>query len=194
MRQNYIDQNITRNAQDVFARSWAYIQKHAKQLAVAAVALVIFLGVAFSFAMNSDVKTQALGTAMLPAQEQTAPAPKPVPAPAPAPKPAPKAEPAESGKVIGTGHASYYGDGFAGRPTANGETFNPSAMTAAHKTLPFGSKVKVTNTANGESVVVRVNDRGPFVAGRLIDLSEGAAQKIGMLGSGTANVKLELLS
>lgn len=103
-------------------------------------------------------------------------------------------EAAESVKTLGTGEASYYGAGFAGRPTANGERFDPSQMTAAHRTLPFGSKVRVTNTRNGRSVVVRVNDRGPYAHNRVIDLSHGAAERIGMVQSGTADVKLDLIS
>ncbi len=95
---------------------------------------------------------------------------------------------------LGTGEASFYGPGFEGRPTANGERFNSAEMTAAHRTLPFGSKLRVTNTRNGQSVVVRVNDRGPYAHNRVIDLSKGAAQRIGMIQSGTANVKLELIS
>lgn len=93
----------------------------------------------------------------------------------------------------GGGHASYYGKRFHGRTTANGEKFNMNAMTAAHKTLPFGTKVKVTNRNNGKSVVVRINDRGPYIGGRVIDLSRGAAAKIGMLNSGTANVSIDIL-
>lgn len=93
-----------------------------------------------------------------------------------------------------TAHASWYGPGFHGRRTANGERFDQHALTAAHKTLPFGTKVRVTNPANGKSVVVRINDRGPFVGGRDIDLSRGAAQAVGMLGAGTAQVRLEVLS
>jgi rare lipoprotein A (peptidoglycan hydrolase) len=89
--------------------------------------------------------------------------------------------------------ASWYGPGFHGRRTANGEIFNQYAMTAAHKSLPFGTKVKVTNLNNGRSVVIRVNDDGPHIPGRVIDLSQGAAAKIGMLSSGTAPVKLEIL-
>lgn len=99
-----------------------------------------------------------------------------------------------STKTLGSGEASYYGPGFAGRPTANGERFDPAEMTAAHRTLPFGSRIKVTNTKNGKSVIVRVNDRGPYAHNRVIDLSKGAAQQIGMLQSGTADVKLELIS
>ncbi len=92
-----------------------------------------------------------------------------------------------------TGHASWYGPGFHGRLTANGERFNQYAMTAAHKTLPFGTRVRVTNMRNGKSVVVRINDRGPFIRGREIDLSKGSAQQIGLMSSGVANVKLEIL-
>ncbi|MGB2924160.1 MAG: septal ring lytic transglycosylase RlpA family protein [Limnothrix sp.] len=112
------------------------------------------------------------------------------------PKPQPKTNlVAATGRVVRTlqGHASWYGPGFHGRRTANGERFNQNAMTAAHKTLPFGTRVRVTNTYNGRSVVVRINDRGPFIRGRLIDLSKGSAQQIGLVSSGVANVKLEIL-
>ena len=87
--------------------------------------------------------------------------------------------------------ASYYGKELAGRPTASGERFNPSAMTAAHRTLRFGTRVRVTNSRNGRSVVVRINDRGPFVKGRSIDLSSGAARAIGMGSS--AQVRMQVL-
>jgi peptidoglycan lytic transglycosylase len=87
--------------------------------------------------------------------------------------------------------ASYYGKELAGRRTASGERFNPGAMTAAHRTLPLGTRVRVTNIHNGRSVIVRINDRGPFVKGRSIDLSSGAARAIGM---GTAaNVRMEVI-
>ena len=92
-----------------------------------------------------------------------------------------------------SGEASYYGDELAGRPTASGETFDPDNLTAAHRTLPLGTRLRVTNTRNGESVVVRVNDRGPFAKRRVLDLSKGAAKQIGMLRSGTARVRIELL-
>ncbi|MBK6412256.1 septal ring lytic transglycosylase RlpA family protein [Sphingopyxis sp.] len=94
---------------------------------------------------------------------------------------------------IGGGMASYYGKELAGNRTASGERFNPSQLTAAHRSLPFGSRVRVTNTANGDSVVVRINDRGPFSHGRIIDVSQAAAREIGMHRSGTARVKLALL-
>lgn len=92
-----------------------------------------------------------------------------------------------------TGVASYYGPGFHGKKTANGERFNMNALTAAHRTLPFGTRVRVTNLDNGRSVVVRINDRGPFAKGRIIDLSKVAAKRIGMIQSGTARVRLEVL-
>ena len=92
------------------------------------------------------------------------------------------------------GVASWYGPNFVGRPTANGEIFDPSQLTAAHQTLPFDTLVQVTHLENGRSVVVRINDRGPFVGRRVIDLSRAAAERIDMIGSGTAQVRLELLS
>lgn len=91
-----------------------------------------------------------------------------------------------------TGSASWYGGKFHGRTTANGERYDMNELTAAHKTLPFGTKVRVTNERNGKAVVVRINDRGPFVGKRVIDLSRGAAQAVGMLGQGVARVKLEV--
>lgn len=91
------------------------------------------------------------------------------------------------------GMASWYGPGFHGRLTANGERYNQNGLTAAHKTLPFGTQVRVTNLRNGRSVIVRINDRGPFVGGRVIDLSKGAASVIGLVSSGVAPVQLEIL-
>lgn len=89
-----------------------------------------------------------------------------------------------------TGMASYYAETYNGKKTANGEIYNSSALTAAHKKLPFGTKVKVTNLANGKTVKVRVNDRGPFVAGRIIDLTKKAAKKIDMVTAGVVKVKI----
>jgi rare lipoprotein A len=118
-----------------------------------------------------------------------------VPAPALPAFAQPEAEmEAPAGKPVGEGEASYYGAELAGNRTASGERFNPSALTAAHRTLPLGSKIRVTNKANGRSVVVRVNDRGPFVKNRLIDVSYAAAQQINMVRSGHARVKLELIA
>jgi rare lipoprotein A len=90
------------------------------------------------------------------------------------------------------GMASYYGN-EAGSKTASGAHINPSALTAAHRSLPFGTKVRVTNQNNGRAVVVTINDRGPFVGGRVIDLSTGAAEVIGMKGAGVARVRLEVV-
>ncbi len=93
-----------------------------------------------------------------------------------------------------TGIGSWYGDEFAGRLTANGEIFDPSAITAAHKTLPMPSVVRVTNLDNGKSLVVRINDRGPFVSGRIIDLSREAARLIGYKEDGLARVRVQILA
>jgi len=92
------------------------------------------------------------------------------------------------------GRASWYGPGFAGRRTANGEVFDPSQLTAAHRELPFDTLVRVHNLGNGRSVVVRINDRGPFKGNRVIDLSRAAAEAIGMVSSGVADVRLEVLT
>ena len=89
--------------------------------------------------------------------------------------------------------ASWYGPGFHGRRTASGEVFNSYDLTAAHRSLPFGTRVRVTNLNNGRSVDVRITDRGPYVGGRSIDLSEGAANQIGLISTGTAPVLLEVL-
>lgn len=96
-----------------------------------------------------------------------------------------------SNPIFANGNASWYGPGFHGKKTASGQKFNTHSLTAAHKTLPFGTRVKVTNKINGKSVVVSINDRGPYVHGRVIDLSKAAAQKIGM--SGVGNVSLNVL-
>src|SRR5687768_6807812 len=96
-------------------------------------------------------------------------------------------------ETVGEGEASYYGFELAGNRTASGERFNPHALTAAHRSLPLGTRLRVTNKANGKSVVVRINDRGPFVRSRIIDVSLGAAREIGMQRAGKAQVKLEIL-
>ncbi len=98
-----------------------------------------------------------------------------------------------SGHADSIGVASYYGKEMSGRRTANGERFNPAGMTAAHRSLPFGTKLQVTNLRNGKSVVVRVTDRGPFRKGRVLDLSYGAANAVGMVSTGTAKVKIARL-
>ena len=89
--------------------------------------------------------------------------------------------------------ASWYGPGFHGRKTASGERFNQNAMTCAHKGLKLGTLVRVTSLRTGRSVVCRVNDRGPFVAGRIIDMSRAAAAHLGMIGAGTVRVRVDVL-
>jgi rare lipoprotein A (peptidoglycan hydrolase) len=96
-------------------------------------------------------------------------------------------------KLTQSGKASWYGRHFHGKPTASGEVFDQSLMTAAHKTLPLGSRARVTNLQNGNSVEVTINDRGPFVPGRIIDLSRAAADELGFLESGLAQVQIELI-
>lgn len=95
--------------------------------------------------------------------------------------------------IVTEGTASYYADRFDGRRTASGAKFNTDAHTAAHRTLRFGTKVMVTNKANGRSVEVTINDRGPYAHGRTIDLSKGAAKEIGMLGSGVVRVEIQVV-
>ncbi len=95
---------------------------------------------------------------------------------------------------VETGKASWYGEPFHGRTTSNGEVYNMHGPTAAHTTLPFGTYVSVRNLANGKSTVVRINDRGPFVKGRIIDLSYGAAKEIGLVGPGVTDVRITALA
>jgi rare lipoprotein A len=97
------------------------------------------------------------------------------------------------GRFFQEGVASYYAEEFNGRQTANGETFDMNDLTAAHQTLPFNTRVRVENQGNGKCIVVRINDRGPYKKDRIIDLSLAGAKSIGLIGSGSANVKLFLL-
>ena len=99
-----------------------------------------------------------------------------------------------SSVYVSSATASYYAEKYHGRKTASGEVFNMYDMTCAHKTLPFGTVLRVTNLKNNRSVDVRVNDRGPFVKGREIDVSKAAAQKLDMIKTGTANVRIEIVS
>ena len=141
--------------------------------------------------------TAALVLALTPlAQAQTAAAPASAPAaaaPAPAAVPATAAPAKAASGDVSEGKVAHYGRKFNGRKTASGERFNSGAMTMAHKTLPFGTLVKVTNLANKRSVVVRVNDRGPSTPDRVGDLTTGAASKIRMLRSGVVDAKLEVV-
>ena len=105
----------------------------------------------------------------------------------------PPVEPVPATRPLQGGVASYYGRRFHGRPTASGERFDMHALTAAHRTLPFGTLVQVTNPRSGASVVVRINDRGPFSHSREIDLSRAAAERIGLINRGHGTVELALL-
>ena len=98
----------------------------------------------------------------------------------------------KTGAIVGK--ASWYGGKFHGRTTANGERFDMNQLTAAHRSLPFGSKVRVTNPATKDSVIVRINDRGPYAGNRVIDLSRAAAKAVRLIGPGVAPVKLEVLT
>jgi hypothetical protein len=117
-----------------------------------------------------------------------APAASPRPSPSPSPSPTPTGQ-AQSTRSQ-TGEASRYADRFEGESTANGESYDPAALTAAHRTLPFGTMVTVTNRANGKQVQVRINDRGPFVEGRIIDLSRAAFESIAAADRGVIDVRI----
>jgi rare lipoprotein A len=159
-------------------------------LGVALVALAILI---WSLARAPDPRTKVmLGSGVagvdgsIPAAEVKTPTPTPLAS-------ATQRTIEQVARTLGTGEASFYGPGFEGNLTANGERFDPARMTAAHRTLPMGSRVRVTDTRSGRSVIVRINDRGPYHGRRVIDLSQAAAQKLGMLNRGTARVRLSLL-
>jgi rare lipoprotein A len=99
-----------------------------------------------------------------------------------------------STRAAGQGPISYYGPGFHGQRTANGERFDAQALTMAHRTLPFGTQVRVTNLRNGRSVMLRVNDRGPWARGRIADVSAAAARRLGMQGQGVVRARLDVVS
>lgn len=143
----------------------------------------------------AEAEEPAAVAAPAPAADPTLPRFEPTPsAVIPAIEAAPIAPPApEVAEHVGSGVASWYGRQFAGRRTASGETFDPTDLTAAHRTLPFGSRVRVTHEGSGRSVIVRINDRGPYGHGRIIDVSEGAAKELGLVRAGSGRVKLELL-
>ena len=122
------------------------------------------------------------GCAGLPAPPETESPPDPPPA---------RKAPAPPAGLPQTGQASWYGAQHHGKRTASGAPFDQTRLTAAHRTLPFGTRLKVTNLANGKSVEVEITDRGPYAGNRIIDLSRAAAQALGMLESGTADVRLE---
>jgi rare lipoprotein A len=121
------------------------------------------------------------------------PLPQPTPSAPSGPPPAAERQPAIPGQYVQEGIASWYGFPFDGHRTSNGEIYDMHQFTAAHRTLPFNAVVRVTNLANGKQTEVRINDRGPFVANRVIDLSLAAARAIEMVGPGTAQVRLEIV-
>ncbi len=125
---------------------------------------------------------------------QPVPPSQPHPTPSGAPPAAPQPQSSTSGGYVEEGVASWYGYPFQGRRTSNGEIYEMHEYTAAHRTLPFNAVVRVTNMTNGKQTEVRINDRGPFVGNRIIDLSLSAAQAIEMVGPGTAHVRLEVIS
>ena len=126
-----------------------------------------------------------LSACAVPGQDTTGTGPSAIPATAAVASP-------HNARPLQTGQASWYGRRFHGRTTASGVPFDMNAMTAAHRTLPFGTRVRVTNLANGRAVTVTINDRGPFVPGRIIDLSRGAAAKLDFLDAGITKVKVEV--
>ena len=130
------------------------------------------------------------------AQLERTPEPEPVQltqAPTVRPPPAPPSSGDASTSRQERGRISMYGSGFSGRKTASGEPFDPTALTMAHRTLPFGTRVRVTNLENQRSVEVVVNDRGPFVSGRIADLSEAAARRLGMVADGVVEALLDIV-
>lgn len=150
--------------------------------------------------MNSCLLRGAVASAVLACsasavlgQAASAPASAPSPAPAAAPAPAAPTPAAADATASETGKLAWYGRKFAGRKTASGEAYNPGALTMAHRTLPFGTRVKVTNLKNSKSVVVRVNDRGPTQADRIGDVSQAAAQKLGMMKVGVIDAELTVV-
>ena len=124
----------------------------------------------------------------------TAPPTQPAPEPSPFPPPTKIPEPSAPLRLIEEGNASWYGVPYHGRKAANGEIYDMYKLTAAHRTLPFETIVRVTNLRNGKQTQVRITDRGPFVEGRIIDLSLAAAREIDMVGTGIARVRLEMVS
>jgi rare lipoprotein A len=141
----------------------------------------------------------AAGCNRRPRQTQSPPAPTPVPQQVPPSQPTTPTPPVRGQQPpangwVEEGVASWYGYPFQGRRTSNGEIYDMHEFTAAHRTLPFNAMVRVTNLTNGKQTEVRINDRGPFVANRVIDLSLSAAQAIEMVGPGTAHVRLEVIS
>jgi len=152
--------------------------------------LLLFQGCAL-LRRPSDIAAPA-ETPAQPAAPKTSVGVQPAPSQLVPDQPTAKKSPAVPAKLPQTGEASWYGAPHQGKQTASGTIYDQSGLTAAHPSLPFGSKIKVTNLANGKSVEVKITDRGPFAGNRIIDLSQAAAQALEMIESGTATVRLEL--
>jgi rare lipoprotein A len=153
-----------------------------------------FVSLCFVFVAGCAHRTYQTKAPGQPPNPQPSPLPGQPSAPPSGPPPAVERQPAIPGEYVEEGMASWYGIPFNGHRTSNGEIYDMHELTAAHRTLPFGAVVRVTNLANGKQTEVRVNDRGPFVANRVVDLSLAAAQAIEMVGPGTAQVRLEVVS
>jgi rare lipoprotein A len=171
---------------------------HSERITFARLALILFFALV-TVAGCAKHNVAARPSANTPAAQPSGAPPAPQPAQPGAsrtsgPPPANERQPAVPGEYVEEGVASWYGVPFNGRRTSNGEIYDMHEFTAAHRTLPFDCVVRVTNLNNGKHTEVRINDRGPFVANRVIDLSLSAAQAIEMVGTGTANVRLEILS
>jgi rare lipoprotein A len=153
------------------------------------VAALLLLG-----AWTGQAQSQPAPLSRTPATATQSDAAVPLPRPAPRDGSAQIALAREAVAESATGLASWYGRRFHGRPTASGHPFDMAGLTAAHLTLPFGTRVRVTNLANGRSVVVTINDRGPYVKPRIIDLSRAAAERLGFLDDGVTKVRLDILA
>jgi rare lipoprotein A len=152
------------------------------------------LALVFSAALIPAQSVAQTPAAPPPAAVPPAAAQAPAAAPPPAAAPAPSTPAPAAAAGVEKGKLAWYGRKFAGRRTASGEAYNPDALTMAHKTLPFGTRVKVTNLSNQRSVVLRVNDRGPTQADRVGDVSRAAAQRLGMVKSGVIDAELAVVS
>lgn len=159
--------SIRRTAIDALSRFWSYSAKSAMILSVS----VLLISCSSSVRFTNSGKSYPLGNIGDKSKS---------------------IEPAKIGEIE-TGMASFYGDAFHGRTTASGSVYDQNQLTAAHRTLPFGTKVLVANKKNGKTVVVEITDRGPFKDGRIIDLSTAAAQKIDMIKDGVVPVEIKVI-
>ena len=178
------------------SRNSIRIHRRARFTLLARLALTLSLllcVIAFAGCAHHPTTTRPPATTPVPAP-QPAPPEQPAPSPPSGPPPPVERQPAVPGGYVEEGVASWYGYPFQGRRTSNGEIYDMHQFTAAHRTLPFNAVVRVTNLRNGKQTEVRINDRGPFVANRVIDLSLSAAQALDIVGTGTAPVRLEILS